>query len=77
MATHLADRTTGAVSDELIERAHQRQMLRAGVDSRHAAIVVAAGYSVALEDVQRVVRSPLGARDVVPSHHPGKRVERA
>ena len=49
MATQLANRTTGAVSDELIERAHRSQMLRAGLDSRHAAIVVAAGYSVPLE----------------------------
>jgi len=66
MATHapLAQRTVGTVSDELIERAHRSQMVRAGFDSRHAAIVVAAGYSVPLERVEHVVRSPLGARDV-------------
>jgi hypothetical protein len=57
----LTQHTTGTVSDELIERAHRTQMLRAELDSRHAAIVVAAGYSLALE---HVVRSPVGARDI-------------
>ena len=60
----VAQRPTGAVSDELIERAHHRQMLHAGFESHRAAIVVAAGYSVPLEMVDKVVRSPLGARDV-------------
>ncbi len=38
-------------------------MLRASLDAMRR-IIVAAGYSVPLEDAERVVRSPLGARDV-------------
>ncbi len=60
----VAQRPTGAVSDELIERAHHHQMLHAGFDSHRAAIVAAAGYSVSLERIERLIRSPLGARDV-------------
>ena len=60
----VAQRPTGAVSDEVIERAHHRQMLHAGFDSHRAAIVAAAGYSVSLERIERLIRSPLGARDV-------------
>ncbi len=62
--TTLTNGTSGAVSDELIERAHKHQMLRAGLDSPRAAMIVAAGYSIPLERVDKVVRSPLGARDV-------------
>lgn len=54
----------GAIPEDLIARAHSSQMLRAGLDSRQAALVVAAGYGFPLEDVARVVDSPLGARDV-------------
>ena len=64
LSVGVAQRPTGAVSDEVIERAHHRQMLHAGFESHRAAIVVAAGYSVPLEMVDKVVRSPLGARDV-------------
>ena len=64
LSVGVAQRPTGAVSDELIERAHHRQMLHAGFDSHRAAIVAAAGYSVSLERIERLIRSPLGARDV-------------
>ncbi len=66
MATHapLTERPIETISDELIERAHRAQMLRANFDSRHAAIVVAAGYSVPLEHVEHVVGAPFGVRDV-------------
>ncbi len=63
----VAQRRTGAVSDEVIERAHHHQVLHAGFDSHRAAIVVAAGYSVPLERIDRLIRSPLGARDVALS----------
>lgn len=66
MATHapLTERPIETISDELIERAHRAQMLRANFDSRHAAIVVAAGYTVPLEHVEHVVGAPFGVRDV-------------
>ncbi len=63
MATQTAP-TDGTISDALIERAHQQQMLRAHLDSRRAALVVAAGYSIPLKRVDRVVHSPLGPRDI-------------
>ena len=63
MATQLANRTTGAVSDELIERAHQRADA-AREPRRHAA-------DHRRRRLQRPARgrrasrpSPLGARDV-------------
>ena len=43
-------------------RAHRAQMLRANFDSRHAAIVGAAGYSVPLEHVEHVVGAIWSAR---------------
>ncbi len=69
MATHapLTERPIETISDELIERAHRAQMLRANFDSRHAAIVVAAGYSVPLEHVEEIIDSPWGPRDILRS----------
>ncbi len=67
MAAPLTERPIDTISDELIERSYRTQMLRAGLDSRRAASVVAAGYSVPLEHVEDVVESPWGPRDILRS----------